>query len=182
MTVNSKQIPWAATATVLLGAGVMLAVAALRGAEYDEGYTLLLAAGTPRPAWPTGVFTVAEARVVFAGHASLAEIARALRTTDVHPPLYFWTVAAWRWVAGPGLFGVRLLSVLYGALALMLAGGNRPAGPHSTGRRGRADVRVLRVCVYRRDRTGFCPRAGAVTGRGLAGATGGWRVAYYSPP
>ncbi len=123
MTVNGKQIPWAATAAVLLGAGVLLAVAALRGAEYDEGYTLLLAAGTPRPAWPSGVFTVGQAREVFSGHASLADIARALRTTDVHPPLYFWTVAVWRWVAGPSLFGVRLLSVLYGVVALALVGG-----------------------------------------------------------
>ena len=120
---NGKQIPWAAAAAILIGAGVLLATAALRGAEYDEGYTLLLAAGTPRPAWPAGVFTAAEARVVFTGHAGLADIARALRATDVHPPLYFWTVAAWRWLSGPSLFGVRLLSVLCGVLALALVGG-----------------------------------------------------------
>ena len=119
---NSKQIPWSVAAAVLIGAGVLLATAALRGAEYDEGYTMLLAAETPRPAWPADVFTVGEARTVFAGHAGLAEIARALRATDVHPPLYFWTVAAWRWVAGPSLFGVRLLSVLYGVLALVVVG------------------------------------------------------------
>ncbi|HLB96326.1 MAG TPA: hypothetical protein VJK90_01625, partial [Acetobacteraceae bacterium] len=110
-------------AALLIGAGVLLATAALRGAEYDEGYTMLLAAGTPRPAWPAGVFTAAEARAVFAGHAGLGEIARDLRRTDVHPPLYFWTVAAWRWLAGPSLFGVRLLSVLCGVLALALVGG-----------------------------------------------------------
>ncbi len=43
----------------------------------------------------------AEARATFAGHASRAEVARELRTTDVHPPLYFWTVVALRWLAGP---------------------------------------------------------------------------------
>jgi 4-amino-4-deoxy-L-arabinose transferase-like glycosyltransferase len=123
MQVNGKQIPWAAASAVLIGAGVLLATAALRGAEYDEGYTLLLAAGTPRPAWPAGIFTAAEARAVFAGHAGLADIARELRATDVHPPLYFWTVAVWRWLVGPSLFGVRLLSVLYGVLALALVGG-----------------------------------------------------------
>jgi len=122
MQANRKQIPWAAAAALLIGAGVLLATASLRGAEYDEGYTLLLAAGTPRPAWPAGVFTAARARAAFAGHASLAEVARELRTTDVHPPLYFWTVAAWRWLAGPSMFGVRLLSVLYGVLALALVG------------------------------------------------------------
>jgi len=61
----------------------------------------------------------AEARAAFAGHASLAEVARELRTTDVHPLLHFWTVAAWRRLAGPSLFGVRLLSVLCGVLALV---------------------------------------------------------------
>src|SRR5580692_6942711 len=124
MHVNGKQIPWSVAAALLIGAGVLLATAALRGAEYDEGYTMLLAAGTPRPAWPAGVFTAAEARAVFAGHAGLGEIARDLRRTDVHPPLYFWTVAAWRWLAGPSLFGVRLLSVLCGVLALVLVGGS----------------------------------------------------------
>jgi hypothetical protein len=122
MHVNGKQIPWTVAAALLIGAGVLLATAMLRGAEYDEGYTLLLAAGTPRPAWPGGVFTAGAARAVFAGHAGLRDIALALRTTDVHPPVYFWTVAAWRWVSGPGLFGVRLLSVLYSVLALALVG------------------------------------------------------------
>ncbi len=122
MQVNGKQIPCASAAALLIGAGVLLATAALRGAEYDEGYTMLLAAGTPRPAWPAGIFTAGEARAVFAGHAGLAEIARALRATDVHPPLYFWAVAAWRWLAGPSLLGVRLLSVLCGVLALALVG------------------------------------------------------------
>jgi 4-amino-4-deoxy-L-arabinose transferase-like glycosyltransferase len=121
MHANGKQIPWTLVA-LLIGAGALLAAAALRGAEYDEGYTLLLAAGTPRPAWPGGVFTAGEARAVFAGHAGLGDIARALRATDVHPPLYFWTVAAWRWLAGSGLFGVRLLSVLCSVLSLALVG------------------------------------------------------------
>ncbi len=123
MQMNGKQIPWSVAGALLVGAGVLLATAALRGAEYDEGYTMLLAAGTPRPAWPAGIFIAAEARAVFAGHAGLAEIARDLRHTDVHPPLYFWTVAGWRWLAGPSLFGVRLLSVLCGVLALALVGG-----------------------------------------------------------
>jgi hypothetical protein len=120
MQVNGKQIPWTLIGALLVGAGVLVATAVLRGAEYDEGYTLLLAAGTPRPAWPSGIFAASEARAVFAAHAGLAEIARDLRATDVHPPLYFWAVAAWRWVAGPGLFGVRLLSVGFSVLALVV--------------------------------------------------------------
>jgi len=119
---KGKQIAWTVPLALLLGAGVLLVAAALRGAEYDENYTLLLAAGTARPAWPSGVFTAGTARAVFAGHGSLAGIARDLRATDVHPPLYFWLVAGWCWISGPGLFGVRLLSVLSGVVALALVG------------------------------------------------------------
>ena len=119
---KGKQIAWTAPAALAVGAAVLLATAALRGAEYDENYTLLLAAGTARPAWPSGVFTVGGARAVFDGHASLAGIARDLRATDVHPPLYFWLVALWRWLVGPSLFAVRLLSALCGVAALALVG------------------------------------------------------------
>jgi 4-amino-4-deoxy-L-arabinose transferase-like glycosyltransferase len=119
---KGKQIAWTVPAALAIGAAVLLATAALRGAEYDENYTLLLTAGTARPAWPSGVFTVGTARAVFDGHASLASIARDLRATDVHPPLYFWLVAGWRWLVGPSLFAVRLLSVLCGVAALALVG------------------------------------------------------------
>ena len=57
-----------------------------------------------------------------AGHAGLAEIARDLRITDVHPPLYFWLVSLWREIFGPGLFAARLLSVALGLGALALTG------------------------------------------------------------
>jgi hypothetical protein len=119
---KGKQIAWTAPVALALGAAVLLATAALRGAEYDENYTLLLAAGTARPTWPSGVFTAGAARTVFDGHASLAGIARDLRATDVHPPLYFWLVAGWRWLVGPSLFAVRLLSVLCGVGSLALVG------------------------------------------------------------
>jgi uncharacterized membrane protein len=57
-----------------------------------------------------------------AGHASLAGIARGLRATDVHPPLYFWAVSMWREVFGPELFAARLFSVLCGLVSLALVG------------------------------------------------------------
>ena len=61
--------------------------------------------------------------VAQAGHAGFARIARELRATDVHPPLYFWTAAAWRRLAGGSLFVTRLASVLFslGALAVLAA-------------------------------------------------------------
>ncbi len=107
---------------MLLGATVLLAAAWLRGAEYDEQYTLFLTAGTPRPTWPAWVFPAGAVAALQAGHASLGRIAADLRTTDVHPPLYFWAVSLWRDAFGPGLFAARLLAVVCGLVSLWLVG------------------------------------------------------------
>ncbi|MEJ0016579.1 MAG: glycosyltransferase family 39 protein [Acetobacteraceae bacterium] len=98
---------------VLLAAALLLtAVAWSRGAEYDEQYTLFLTGGTARPAWPDGIVTAGAVQDLQAGHASASAIARDLRATDVHPPLYFWAIAAWRRLLGDSLFTARLASVL----------------------------------------------------------------------
>ncbi len=104
---------------LLLAAIVLTAAAWHRGAEYDEQYTMFVTSGTPRPIWPEAAFPAADVIRVQAGHAGLATIAEDLRRTDVHPPLYFWAVAVWRWIVGDRLFAVRLLSVVcsLGALA-----------------------------------------------------------------
>ena len=104
---------------LLLAASVLTTAAWNRGAEYDEQYTLFVISGTPRPIWPTSVFPAGDVARVQAGHAGLAMIARDLRHTDVHPPLYFWAASVWRWVVGDGLFAIRMLSVCcsLGALA-----------------------------------------------------------------
>jgi hypothetical protein len=107
---------------MLLAALVLTAAAWLRGAEYDEQYTLFLTAGTPRPSWPGTVIPAGMVAAAQSGHASLAGIARDLRTTDVHPPLYFWIVSFWRETFGPTLFAARLLSVLFGLVSLGLTG------------------------------------------------------------
>ena len=107
---------------LLLAALVLTASAWQRGAEYDEQYTLFLTAGTPRPDWPETVFPAGTVAAMQTGHASLAGIARDLRATDVHPPLYFWAVSIWRAVFGPSLFAVRMLSVLFGLVSLSLVG------------------------------------------------------------
>lgn len=108
---------WAA---LLAGAAALIAAAWLRGAEYDEQYTLFLTAGTPRPAWPDTPFQAGAVAALQAGHANLAGIAHDLRATDVHPPLYFWVIALWRDVFGPGLFAARLFSVACGTISLGL--------------------------------------------------------------
>jgi 4-amino-4-deoxy-L-arabinose transferase-like glycosyltransferase len=107
---------------LLLSVGVLGSVARLRGAEYDEGYTIFIADGVPRPHWPDAPFRAGEVRGFFAGQSTPARIAADLRSTDVHPPLYFWAAAAWRHAVGPGLFQLRLLSVAFGLAALMLVG------------------------------------------------------------
>jgi hypothetical protein len=115
---NTRGILW----TLLPCAIVLILAAVLRGAEYDEQYTLFLTAGVPRPDWPEGVFAAGLAREIQSGHAGLAAIARDLRLTDVHPPLYFWLVSLWRDLFGHGLFVARLLSVVLGLGALGLIG------------------------------------------------------------
>jgi Dolichyl-phosphate-mannose-protein mannosyltransferase len=107
--------------SALLAAGLLLAsVAWLRGAEYDEQYTLFLTGRAARPVWPVGVITAGEVRDLQAAGAGFAAIARDLRSTDVHPPLYFWAVAAWRRLVGSSLFAARLASVLFSVVTLGL--------------------------------------------------------------
>jgi hypothetical protein len=111
-----------AIGVLLLAATVLTAAAWLRGAEYDEQYSLFLTAGTPRPNWPETVFPAARVQAAQLGDPGLADIARELRRTDVHPPLYFWALAEWRRIAGDGLFAARLLSVVFSVGALALVG------------------------------------------------------------
>jgi len=107
---------------MLLAALVLMAAAWMRGAEYDEQYTLFLTAGAARPDWPEDVFPAGRVAAAQAGHASPGGLVRDLRATDVHPPLYFLGVLAWRLVFGSGLFAVRMLSVLCGLASLWLVG------------------------------------------------------------
>ncbi len=104
----------------LAGLAILLAAAWLRGAEYDEQYTLFLTAGTPRPAWPATPFPAALVQATQIGQPSPTKILTDLRQTDVHPPVYFWIVSLWRALFGPTLFTARLLSVAFGAASLAL--------------------------------------------------------------
>jgi 4-amino-4-deoxy-L-arabinose transferase-like glycosyltransferase len=112
-------LPHRSVLVALLGAAILLmAVAAQRSAEYDEQYTLFLTGGSTRPVWPETPFTAGRVAALQAGHAGIAAIARDLRTTDVHPPLYFWAVSVWRRLVGPSLFAARLASVLFSVAGL----------------------------------------------------------------
>ena len=105
---------------LIVGLACLLLTAAswLRGAEYDEQYTLFLTAGVARPVWPSQPFPAGTVTALQSGHGTLVRIAHDLRATDVHPPLYFWLVSLWRQVAGPSLFAARLLSVLLSLVSL----------------------------------------------------------------
>ena len=98
---------------------VLISAAWMRGAEYDEQYTLFLTAGMGRPDWPDDAFPAGDIQRLQAGHVGFAAIAHDLRATDVHPPLYFWSVAAWRTLIGDSLFAARLASVLFSLAALL---------------------------------------------------------------
>ena len=108
---------------LLFSACVLTGIAAGRGAEYDEGYTVFLVSGAPRPAWPTTPFRAGDQRVWFDGHSTPGRIVHDLRKDDVHPPLYFWAAAGWRALFGPDLFVLRLMSVLCGVITLGLLAG-----------------------------------------------------------
>lgn len=103
-----------------LSALILIAVAALRGGEYDEYYSVFLIAGHPRPAWPTAPFLASATRSFYHGSASFGRIAEALRHGDVHPPLYFWLVSLWKNAFGTALFGLRLFSILCSVVSLFL--------------------------------------------------------------
>ncbi len=106
---------------ILAAAVLLLGLAWLRPPEYDEAYSLFLAAGHARPAWPQGVFSPAAVRGLYAGGAGFGRIAHDLRVGDVHPPLYFWALEVWRRIWGPSWFAARVLSVLFtlGGLAAL---------------------------------------------------------------
>ena len=107
--------------SVLLVAALLLSgVAWLRSAEYDEQYTLFLTGGVARPIWGSDVITAGNVQALQSGRAGFFTIARDLRATDVHPPLYFWTIAEWRGLMGNSLVAARLASVLFSVVTLGL--------------------------------------------------------------
>jgi hypothetical protein len=110
--------------------------AVLRSTEYDETYTRLVTSPVPRPVWPVVPFTPAEALPVLDATADPAAIARNLRETDVHPPLYFWLAGLWRDAGGTSVAALRGLSVILalGAVAaFMAAAGAAGLPPVATG-------------------------------------------------
>jgi len=81
---------------------------------FDEGLTLLITSGHGTLEWRLGL-------AQFKPTTNLTRILSQLYTYDVHPPLYFWTLAIWRSCFGASLEIARMLSAIFimGALILM---------------------------------------------------------------
>jgi Dolichyl-phosphate-mannose-protein mannosyltransferase len=73
---------------------------------YDEAITLLTTSGHAKLNWDLGLGQ-------FKPSANLAKIVVELYQQDVHPPLYFWTLAIWRVMFGESLEVARALSALF---------------------------------------------------------------------
>jgi len=80
---------------------------------YDEAVTLLITSGHAKLEWSRGL-----SQFTPSGH--LGKILIDLYHRDVHPPLYFWTLALWRVLLGESLEVARALSVLFTVATLAL--------------------------------------------------------------
>ncbi len=98
---------------------LMVAATLHRSTEYDENYSVFVTGGLARPDWSSRPFTAAGVATVFTDQADVAKVNHLMRTTDVHPPLYFWALSVWRNVAGSDLSALRGFSIIF-ALATLL--------------------------------------------------------------
>ena len=80
---------------------------------YDEAVTLLITSGHAPLDWSYGMHQ-------FEPTANLAKILFQLYHYDVHPPLYFWTLALWRVLFGGSLEAARAMSALFSLGTLVL--------------------------------------------------------------
>ena len=80
---------------------------------YDEAITLLTTSGHATTDWSLGMQQ-------FKPTANLITILLQLYGQDVHPPLYFWTLAIWRVLFGASLEVARWLSTLFALATLGL--------------------------------------------------------------
>jgi hypothetical protein len=99
-------------ALLVLAAGTFLPGLLSRAITYDEAITLLETAGNVFTGWPTSPQPAGELKPKLYGNPSLSQITLQLRQTDVHPPLYYWTLSFWRQAFGPSLEAARALSLV----------------------------------------------------------------------
>jgi len=102
-------------AAVIIACAALLAWIHLRNASiwYDEAITLLTTSGHAQVDWSLG-------ETQFQPTADLGKILLDLRNQDVHPPLYFWTLAIWRVLFGASLEVARSFSAFFIVATLAL--------------------------------------------------------------
>ena len=75
---------------------------------HDEAITLLDIAGNPSPDWASGWYTAGEIREAYTGIGEIGDIARDLRETDVHPPIYYYVAHLWAQVFGNEIVALQV--------------------------------------------------------------------------
>jgi hypothetical protein len=101
-----KQQRYILIATILISTVLAMVHLFRSSIWYDEAITLLTVSGHAGLNWSLGLEQ-------FHPSANFAQIVRELYQQDVHPPLYFWTLALWRVLLGDSLEIARALSVLF---------------------------------------------------------------------
>jgi hypothetical protein len=91
-----------------------------RSIWYDEAITMVSMAHQNTTAWPRGPQPAANYKKNFEGNLSLSQIATALKRSDIHPPLYFWSLSKWRQAFGTSLESVRIHSLAYFIIGIIV--------------------------------------------------------------
>jgi Dolichyl-phosphate-mannose-protein mannosyltransferase len=104
---------WAIAAIVVASAVVAWVHIRATTIWYDEALTLLISSGHGMLEWSLGMQQ-------FKPTANLLRILTELYKFDVHPPLYFWTLALWRVVFGASLEAARAMSLVFTLGTLLL--------------------------------------------------------------
>ena len=86
----------------------------------DEGISLLQTAGHPHPSWPRHPEPAGQSQLFYKGTAPLLQISDDLARTDIHPPVYFWTLALWRRALGSTIEVARTLSLIYSVATVLV--------------------------------------------------------------
>ena len=91
-----------------------------RAIWYDEAITLLETAGNANPTWSAHPTPAATQKELLVGSPTFAEVAAGLRETDVHPPVFYWMMSAWRQAAGESIESARFFSVFWSTATVIV--------------------------------------------------------------
>ena len=89
-----------------------------RSVWFDEAFTLLQTAGTIEAVeWPREPTRAEDLKAVFAGRPGTGDLARLVRRSDVHPPVYPVALGWWR-TLGPSVEVARWFSLLFSLVSV----------------------------------------------------------------